>query len=71
MIIFAVLIILLVSSGVIESQERRAQAADLALPTDDTAAISLSSSHRVSSSYMPLYDPLYTPPVDAPPPYSP
>ena len=66
MVIFAALVILLVSSGVITSQEARAQAADSALPTDDATA-----RRTQSSSYMPLYDSLYIPPIDAPPPYSP
>ena len=71
MVIFAVLVILLVSSGVIASQETQAQAMDPASPTDDSASTrSLSSSRYGSSSNLPLYDHLYTP-TDAPPPYSP
>ena len=67
MITFAVLVIIMVSSGVIESRETRAQSTDLATTTSDEEA--LSSSH-VSSSYMPLYNLLYAP-TDAPPPYTP
>ena len=67
MITFAILVIIMVSSGVIESRETRAQSTDSATTTSDEEA--LSSSH-VSSSYMPLYNLLYAP-TDAPPPYTP
>ena len=58
----------MISSGVIKQQETQGQDTDSSSPTNDAAA-ALSSSH-VSSSYMPLYAPLYRP-RDAPPPYTP
>ena len=67
MVTYAVLVIIMVSSGVIESQETQSQCNDSAPPTSEEEV--LSSSH-VSSSYMPLYTLLYAP-TDAPPPYTP
>ena len=67
MVTFAVLVIIMVSSGVIESRETWAQSTDSAPPTSEEEAL---SSPHVSSSYMPLHNLLYAP-TDAPPPYTP
>ena len=67
MVTFAVLVIIMVSSGVIESRETQAQSTDSVPPT---GAEENPSSLHVSSSYMPLYNLLYAP-TDAPPPYTP
>ena len=68
MVMFAVLVIVMISSGVMSSQETQGQNAESPSPISDAAGI-LSSSHA-TSSYMPLNAPLYRP-TDAPPPYTP
>ena len=66
MVTFAVLVIIMASSGVIESQETQSQCNDSAPPTSEEEA--MSSSHV--SSCMPMYNLLYAP-TDTPPPYTP
>ena len=72
MVTFAVFVIIMVSSGVIESQETQSQCNDSAPPTSEEETLSSShvSSSHVSSSYMPPCTLLYAP-TDVPQPYTP
>ena len=71
MVMFAALVIVMISNGVMSSQETQRQNAEPSSPiSDDTAAAGILSSSHVTSSYMPLNAPLYRP-TDAPPPYTP
>ena len=66
-ITFAVLVIIMLPSGVSETQETKSQSTDSAPPTSDEKAL---SPLHVSSSYMPLHNLPYAA-TDAPPPYTP
>ena len=69
MVIFAILIILMISSGVMSPQKAQGQNTELSSSNSNgTAAGALSSESH--TSYMPLNALPYRP-IDAPPPYTP